>query len=42
MVNSILYRYEPAIKGDIPRPRYYHASTVLPNDSIVIFGGRTK
>lgn len=26
----------------MPRPRYYHASTVIQNDQLVVFGGRTK
>lgn len=42
MVHFLRDRFEPIIKGSIPRPRYYHASTVLPNDNLLIFGGRTK
>lgn len=35
-------RFSPIIRGIVPRARSYHASTVIPNDQIVIFGGRTK
>lgn len=30
------------ISGSVPRPRYYHASAVLPSNEIVVFAGRTK
>lgn len=30
------------ITGEVPRPRYYHASTVIQNDQLVVFAGRTK
>ena len=42
MVINTLFRFSPIIRGIVPRARYYHASTVIPNDQIVIFGGRTK
>ncbi len=36
-------RFEPMITGDIPRPRYYHAAaTVIQNEQLIVFGGRTK
>lgn len=43
MVLSLSYfRFEPIINGSIPRPRFYHASTNISNDQIVVFAGRTK
>ena len=31
------------IIGDVPRPRYNHsACTVIQNEQIIVFGGRTK
>lgn len=43
MVKTRIFRFEPMIYGEIPRPRYNHAACVLiQNDQIIIFGGRTK
>jgi len=31
------------ITGEVPRPRYNHAAcTVIQNDQLIVFGGRTK
>lgn len=35
-------RIYPIIHGEIPRPRYNQASTVIHNDYIAVFGGKTK
>ena len=42
MVNSIWYRIYPIVSGEKPQPRYNHASTVVNNEYIVIFGGKLK
>lgn len=35
-------RIYPIVHGEIPRPRYNHAATVIHNDYLAVFGGRTK
>ena len=36
------FRIHPIVDGDIPRPRFNHAATVVQGEYLMIFGGRTK
>lgn len=40
MVSMILQRIQPLVRGEPPRPRYNHASTIS-SGIMVVFGGKT-
>ena len=41
MVSVGSCRIHPAVKGEVPKLRYYHHAAVINNEEIIVLGGRT-